>query len=110
MYLVMESREAALALSRRLYQLRRPNPAKGDKTLYWCGVIDHPDGRAALDMADDTAAKIDPQASAEALMDGMERKDVTAIRAKRGSRAKLSEILPRGVDRATLEADGWFQE
>lgn len=122
MYLILANRTAALNVTRKLFRLRRPNPDAGDVTLYWVGIIEHADGRAALDLSGAGTARIDPQATDDLIDDirgTMTAREVSdakqALRDARGSRKGLSDLLPskvkeRLVLRQAMEADGWFSE
>lgn len=119
-YLIVNSIAKAEAISERLYDLRRPTSDPSDVTRFWLRVIEHPDGRGALDVSDVKDARIDPQAVPDVVVDHLkqwmtrqEQEDAKqVIRNARGKRVRLAQIMPQKVkDRvqsdAAMEADGW---
>lgn len=121
-YLILSQPNEAYArgLSRKLFQLARPNPAARDVTTHWASVIKHSDGRVSLVFPDellplsmlaDTNAL--PDAIGAALPAAQRDKLRADILANRGKRVAMKTFLPVAFvnnlkTREQMRADGWF--
>lgn len=124
-YLVLSqnSTDYAAAISELIWSLSRPPSARNpaDVSRYYCGWIEHADGRVALVMPDADSQPIhadaDGQAIAETLPIPQAEKDAlaAAIEAAKGGRVNPVDMIPASLTanvltQAEAEADGWFDE
>lgn len=124
------SEQAAIALSRALFQLARPHDAAGDVARYYCGWMQHPTtGQWAINLPTmplATSPDADPHAL-DAIFQpfvdagAMEASELAALQAaiaaNRGQRivpleflALLPSFAAQALSDAEAEAAGWFGE
>ena len=130
MLIPTSSQNAAIALSRALFQLARPHDTAGDVARYYCGWLQHPTaGQWAINLPSMSLAT-SPDADPHGLdgifqpfvdagaMDASELTALqTAIAAYRGQRivpveflALLPSFAAQALSDAEAESAGWFAE
>ena len=116
------SEQRCKEIAEALWTLQRPRAIRHprDVTNSFCGVVTHPDGRAALVLSTDAMIRPHEQLDTAELFDSMPEyttQKKTFVNAKladnQGGSVIVSEILPDSFVYTTheeMEEDGWFPD
>lgn len=127
-YLILSVNSASYAtnVSAMIWQLTAPeSKTNANVTKFWCGFIQHQDGRVAIQIPDNDALRISLNADADYMPNLLSASGIitaqeatvmkNTINANRGNSVSVRAHFPLSKlgnqrTRAQMESDGWFTQ